>query len=57
MPKIEMRPVKTKKELDEIYSVRWLVLRAPLGMERGTEKDKHDDSAFHLQQAQLGRGI
>jgi ribosomal protein S18 acetylase RimI-like enzyme len=48
MLKIEVRPVQTKKELDEMYYLRWLVLRAPLGMERGTEKDKHDDSAFHL---------
>ena len=48
MLKIEVRPVKTKKELDEMYYLRWLVLRSPLGMERGTEKDKHDDSAFHL---------
>ncbi len=48
MPNIEVRPIKNKKELDDMYYQRWLVLRAPLGMERGTEKDKYDDSAFHL---------
>jgi ribosomal protein S18 acetylase RimI-like enzyme len=45
---IEVRPIKNDKELKEMYYQRWLVLRAPLGMDRGTEKDKYDDSAFHL---------
>ncbi|NEP00439.1 MAG: GNAT family N-acetyltransferase [Symploca sp. SIO2E9] len=47
-PKIEVRPIQSKRELDDMYYQRWLVLRAPLGMHRGTEKDKHDKSAFHL---------
>ena len=45
---IEVRSIKSKRELDEMYYQRWLVLRAPMEMDRGTEKDKHDDSAFHL---------
>ncbi len=45
---IQVRPVKNGTELDDMYYQRWLVLRAPLGMERGTEKDKYDNSAFHL---------
>lgn len=45
---IEVRPVKNETELDDLYYQRWLVLRAPLGMDRGTEKDKYDNSAFHL---------
>lgn len=45
---IEVRPVKKETELDDMYYQRWLVLRAPLGMDRGTEKDKYDDRAFHL---------
>lgn len=48
MLNIELRPIQNQKELDKMYYQRWLVLRAPLGMDRGTEKDKHDDSAFHL---------
>jgi ribosomal protein S18 acetylase RimI-like enzyme len=48
MSNVEVRPIKNEKELDDMYYQRWLVLRAPLGMDRGTEKDKHEDSAFHL---------
>lgn len=48
MLKIEVRPVQNQTELDDMYYQRWLVLRAPLGMDRGTEKDKYEDSAFHL---------
>jgi predicted GNAT family N-acyltransferase len=48
MLNIEVRPIKNQIELDDMYYQRWLVLRAPLGMNRGTEKDKYDDSAFHL---------
>ncbi|KAB8332154.1 GNAT family N-acetyltransferase [Scytonema tolypothrichoides VB-61278] len=48
MQHIEVRPVKNKQELDDMFHQRWLVLRAALGMDKGTEKDKHEDSAFHL---------
>lgn len=48
MSNIEVRPVQNKQELDDMYEQRWLVLREPLQMARGTEKDKYDDSAFHL---------
>lgn len=48
MSNIEIRPVQNQHELDDMYKQRWLVLRAPLEMARGTEKDKDDDSAFHL---------
>ena len=45
---IEVRLVKDNKELDDMLYQRWLVLRAPLGMARGTDTDQHEDSAFHL---------
>ena len=48
MLNIEVRPVKNQQELEDMYYQRWLVLRAPVGMNRGTEKDKYDSSAFHL---------
>jgi len=48
MSKIEIRPVKDQKELDDMLYQRWLVLRAPLGMEKGTETDQYESSAFHL---------
>lgn len=50
MINIEVRPVQNEQELDDMYYQRWLVLRAPLGMDKGTEKDKYDHhiNAFHL---------
>lgn len=48
MLNIKVHLIQNKNELDDMYYQRWLVLRAPLGMERGTEKDKYDDSAIHL---------
>lgn len=48
MINIAVRAVQNTQELDEMYYQRWLVLRAPLEMARGTEKDKYDDSAFHV---------
>lgn len=48
MANINVRLIQNKNELDDMYYQRWFVLRAPLGMERGTEKDKYDDSAIHL---------
>jgi predicted GNAT family N-acyltransferase len=48
MLNIEVRSVQNKQELEALYYQRWLVLRSPLNMGKGTEKDQHDDSAFHL---------
>jgi ribosomal protein S18 acetylase RimI-like enzyme len=48
MPNLDIRPVKNKQELEEIFYQRWLVLRSPLGMERGSEKDSHEDTALHI---------
>jgi ribosomal protein S18 acetylase RimI-like enzyme len=48
MINIAIHTVQNQKELDDMYYQRWLVLREPLGMARGTEKDKYDDSAFYL---------
>lgn len=48
MLNIEVRPVKNQQELEDMYYQRWLVLRAPVEMNRGTEKDKYDSTAFHL---------
>lgn len=48
MANIEIRPIKDRRELEEMYYQRWLVLREPLGMELGSEKDDRDDNAFHL---------
>ncbi|MDF5722656.1 MAG: GNAT family N-acetyltransferase [Rhizonema sp. PD37] len=45
---VEVRPVKNEQELSEMFYQRWLVLRAPLAMPEGTEKDSYEDSAFHL---------
>ncbi|MEC4817708.1 MAG: GNAT family N-acetyltransferase [Scytonema sp. PMC 1069.18] len=45
---IEIRSIKNETEFNDMLYQRWLVLRAPLGLPRGTEKDKYEDSAFHL---------
>ena len=48
MDNIEVRPIQDNLELNQMFYQRWLVLRAPLNMELGTEKDSYEDSAFHL---------
>ncbi|MEG3848696.1 GNAT family N-acetyltransferase [Microcoleus sp. herbarium19] len=48
MPQIDIRPVKNQQELEEMFYQRWLVLRSPLGMDKGSEKDSHEDTALHL---------
>lgn len=45
---IVIRSVQNQKELDDMYNQRWLVLREPLNMDKGTEKDQYDDISFHL---------
>jgi ribosomal protein S18 acetylase RimI-like enzyme len=48
MPQIDIRPVKNQQELEEMFYQRWLVLRSPLGMEIGSERDNHEDTALHI---------
>lgn len=48
MSKFEIRPIRSQQEKEEMYYQRWLVLRFPMNMHRGTEKDEYDDRAFHL---------
>ena len=48
MPQIDIRPVENAQELEEMFYQRWLVLRSPLGMEKGSERDNHEDGAVHL---------
>ncbi len=48
MPQLDIHPVKNPQELEEMFYQRWLVLRSPLGMEIGSERDNHEDGALHL---------
>ena len=48
MPNLDIRPVRNKQELEEMFYQRWLVLRSPLGLERGSEQDSHEDTALHI---------
>ncbi len=48
MPQFKICLIQNKQEKEAMYYQRWLVLRAPINMERGTEKDKYDDHALHL---------
>ncbi|MBE9121416.1 GNAT family N-acetyltransferase [Tychonema sp. LEGE 07199] len=48
MPQIHIREVQNAQELEEMFYQRWLVLRSPLGMEKGSERDDREDGAVHL---------
>ncbi|NES21420.1 MAG: GNAT family N-acetyltransferase [Symploca sp. SIO3E6] len=48
MANLQVRSIENQRELEEMYYQRWLVLREPLGMARGTEQDKYDASALHV---------
>ena len=48
MPQIDIREVRNQQELAEMFDQRWLVLRSPLGMEKGSERDNYEDAAVHL---------
>lgn len=48
MLQLNIRPIENPQELEEMFDQRWLVLRSPLGMEKGSEKDNHEDGAVHL---------
>ena len=48
MPQIDIREVNNPQELAEMFDQRWLVLRSPLGMEKGSERDNYEDGAVHL---------
>ena len=48
MCKFEIRLIQSQNEKEEMYYQRWLVLRSPINMPRGTEKDEYDDTALHL---------
>lgn len=45
---IVYRPPNSEKEFDEYFTFRWELLRKPLGLERGSEQDELEHSAFHL---------
>ena len=34
-------------ELNEYYNIRWKILRQPLGLKKGTEKDDLEDKSIH----------
>ncbi len=48
MLQLNIHEVNNQQELEEMFDQRWLVLRSPLGMEKGSERDNHEDAAVHL---------
>ena len=42
-----IREPKTSKEWEQYYYLRWQILRAPLNLAKGSEKDDLEDSAIH----------
>ena len=47
MPLVYRSP-RTKEEFENYYNFRWKQLRKPLGLERGSEQDELEKSAFHI---------
>jgi predicted GNAT family N-acyltransferase len=49
MQNIKLQQVTTEQERIELYYQRWLVLRAPLKMPLGSERDRYDNNeSIHL---------
>ncbi|NEQ39532.1 MAG: GNAT family N-acetyltransferase [Okeania sp. SIO3I5] len=50
MSKFQISLIQNKPEKEEMYYQRWLVLRKPINMEKGTERDKYDEdySSLHF---------
>ena len=42
------RSPKSEKELEEYFLFRWKLLRKPLGLEKGSEQDGLENTAFHI---------
>ena len=42
-----IRKPESSKEWEGYYQLRWEILRAPLNLDRGSEKDDLEDSAIH----------
>ncbi|PSF39460.1 GNAT family N-acetyltransferase [Aphanothece hegewaldii CCALA 016] len=47
-PTIIIRSIQTEDELKQMFYLRWLILRKPLGKELGTEKDEYEQESFHI---------
>ena len=45
---IQYRPPLAPGEFAEYFSFRWALLREPLGLPRGSERDSLEDAAFHI---------
>jgi len=43
LPMIEFGTPATPAELEEYFAFRWVLLRAPWGQPRGSERDEHDE--------------
>lgn len=43
-----IRSLENQIEREQMFSLRWLVLRKPLGKDKGTEQDEYEDESFHL---------
>ncbi|NNE38304.1 MAG: GNAT family N-acetyltransferase, partial [Gammaproteobacteria bacterium] len=44
----QVGPPITSQDFDQYYDLRWRILRAPWDQPRGSEKDKHEESAHHV---------
>jgi len=45
---MDFRSPRTQKEWEDYYDLRYRILRAPLGKERGSERNDGDESGLHF---------
>ncbi len=45
---MKLQEPQTEVEFESYYDLRWRILREPLGLPRGSEKDHLEDQSFHL---------
>lgn len=48
LTRLKIGEPRTPEQLEEYFRLRWRVLREPLGLPRGAERDDLDHAAFHV---------
>ena len=48
LTRLKVGEPRTPAQLEEYFRLRWRVLREPLGLARGAERDELDHAAFHV---------
>jgi len=54
---MHIRSPQTEEEFEQYFDLRWRILRQPWQQPRGSERDAHEDSSFHLMAMENSRVI